>query len=248
MNIEIDGDSLLGTRTNQQDSYIYSKNKSDIIAILCDGMGGMNGGEQASNLVVKMLKDNYRNKASDVSIPDFLESEIEILDDAVLSLKDCRGTRLNAGTTIVAVVIEQDKLYYMSVGDSRLFIQRDNQLVPINREHNYRLKLDALLEEGIISEADYKKEEHRADHLISYLGSGNVTVWDVSKNPITLLEGDRILICSDGVTKPLPEEIINQLLEISPTAKHMALNIRASIEKLNLESQDNATFICAMCK
>lgn len=248
MKVEIAADTMVGKRDNQQDCFVYRQNENMTVAAVCDGMGGLNGGEIASRVASEAFINDMKSGLPLDNIPAFLEREAKLLDEKVFSLKNEKGQWLAAGTTIASVVILDDKMYFMTVGDSRILIARGNEMIPVNREHNFRLKLDALLEEGCISKEDYQKEEYRADQLVSYLGYGNITVWDVSQRPITLEKSDRILLCSDGVTKTILPEDLESIVCESQSAKHVVLNIKGTIEKINYLNQDNATFVVLECR
>ena len=121
------------------------------------------------------------------------------MDQAVNNLKNEDGRPLNGGTTVVAVVIENNKMYFLSVGDSKIYILRDNEILAVNREHNYRLSLDEKLKKGQITKEQYIAEEDQAEALISYLGMGNVSLMDINNEPFILQENDIVLLCSDGL-------------------------------------------------
>ena len=139
--------SILGTRKNQQDTVFGAVDGNRAIAVVCDGMGGMNGGELASQTAATILIDDYYNTTI-TDMREFFQKEAKKMDQAVNNLKNEDGRPLNGGTTVVAVVIENNKMYFLSVGDSKIYILRDNEILAVNREHNYRLSLDEKLKKG----------------------------------------------------------------------------------------------------
>lgn len=248
MNISIDGRSLLGTREDQQDYYIYKMTDELVLAAVCDGMGGLKGGALASQTAANLFKEDVQDAFPVDDIPDYLVREAHRLDEAVFSLTDDGGKWLGAGCTIVAVLIKDDKLFWLTVGDSRIFICRGEEVMPLNREHNYRLQLDALLKEDRITPEDYERENKYGGRLISYLGEGNITIMDVNTRPIELQKGDRLLLCTDGVTKSLSNTEICELLMKYPHAKMIAERTEANILSKELRNQDNATFVAITCE
>lgn len=234
--------SLLGAREEQQDSYIYRIN-SVTLAAVCDGMGGMRGGQKASSIATQIFKEDVKNNTPISNYASFLEREIDCLDKAVYELVDDKGVRLNAGTTIASVLIEQDRLFYMSVGDSRIYMKRGEEMLPVTREHNYKLQLDSYLEAGSITENEYKKELFRADQLISYIGLGDIVVKDVSAKPIHLIEGDMFLLCSDGLTKTINDNMLNSFLQSNNATEDIVEELKSYCMKHGGNSQDNTTFI-----
>ena len=88
---------------------------------------------------------------------------------------------------MVAAIVEKDELYWLSVGDSKIYIIRGEEIISVCREHNYRLTLDQRLEQGQLTQEEYAAEEYRAEALISYLGMGNVSLMDVNAQPCSML-------------------------------------------------------------
>lgn len=241
--IKIEAAILLGKRKNQQDYYIYKLGHNVTFAIVCDGMGGLNGGEKASYLVATELKNAIKKMAIDEDIPTFLLNEVKILDEKVFRLTDENGKWLKAGTTIVAVIIKKNKMYWMTVGDSKIFIARKNEMIVANREHNYKLELDQLKAEKKLSEIEYQKEMDRGEQLISYLGLGNVKLFDVNIHPFILEKNDRIMLCTDGVSRTVDEMKITKILTEERTIEQVKVAIEEEIKEIDLKNQDNATYI-----
>ncbi|MCI9336858.1 MAG: serine/threonine-protein phosphatase [Lachnospiraceae bacterium] len=203
--------SVPGARESQQDALFVGEGSGAVLAVVCDGMGGMTGGEKASALAVRMLAETFfQREPSDV--PGFYRGIVGDIDEAVYGLED-NGKRLGAGTTIVAVTVRPEGLYWLSVGDSRIYLLRRGQMLCPVLAHNYRLLLDGMLAEGAIDEAKYRQELPKAEALISFLGVGGVERMEVNPNPFRLEEGDRILLCSDGLYKSLPDGRIQEILE-----------------------------------
>lgn len=212
--IDMGVSSILGTREYQQDSLYAQRLNDGALGIVCDGMGGLSGGELASKTALKtMLSLFSAQKDMTTTIPDFLYRAAVEMDKAVVRLTDKQGNLLNAGTTAVAAIIQDGRLYWMSVGDSKLYLIRDNCLMTINREHNYRLQLDAQLEKGEITKAHYNNEIARGEALISYIGMGNVQLIDVNQQAIQLKNGDKVLLCSDGLYKCISEQMILETMK-----------------------------------
>lgn len=202
--------SAMGARESQQDALFTGEGAGAILAIVCDGMGGMTGGEQASALAVRMLAEAFFQRSPE-DIPCFYRGIVGEIDEAVYRLEG-DGKRLGAGTTVVSVVVRQEGLYWLSVGDSRIYLFRRGEMLCPVPAHNYRLLLDGMLAEGAIDEAKYQQELPKAEALISFLGVGGVERMEVNPNPFRLEEGDQILLCSDGLYKSLPDRRIQEIL------------------------------------
>lgn len=239
---------ILGTRKNQQDSMDVCQKEDSILAVVCDGMGGLQGGEIASSMTVKTIVEDYMADESE-DITSFLLNEVIKIDRIVSKLMDNEGSRLNAGTTLAAVIIREQKLYYVSVGDSRIYLLRGSEMALLTEDQNYGMTLKKSLREGKIDEEKYRQEEKYADALISYIGMDGLKVIGCnSDSPLTLLPGDKILLCSDGLYKSVPEEKIKgELINCNTENVKVCLEemIDSSYEytKKQNRKQDNTTAV-----
>lgn len=242
--ITIGTSSILGTRKNQEDT-IFGYGKGErALAVVCDGMGGLSSGEQASKSAVESLATAYFAKTDEVEIPEFFEKEAIKADEKVYLLADEEGKRLQAGTTITAVIIEKENLYWLSVGDSKIYIIRGDEILAVNREHNYRMTLDSMLEQGQITEEEYQQEEYKAEALISYIGMGNVSLMDINRQPFHLEDGDIVLLSSDGLYRSLREnEILDIIRQYQPDVQAVAEKLTAAALGEKKSGQDNTSVV-----
>lgn len=237
--------TVLGTRKEQQDTVFGFSREPFHIAVVCDGMGGLNAGETASQKAVEVLaKDFLKFEEDEEEIPEFLRMEAKKLDEEVYDLCDEEGERLEAGTTVAAVMIAGKKLYWMSVGDSKIFFIAGNRIFPVTREHNYRLSLDIMKKRGTISEEDYELESKKGEALISYIGMGNLRLIDCSQEAIVLEKGDRVLLCSDGLYRSLTEEEILNIVKKERNVQEAANALtRQVMGRAAVKSQDNTSVV-----
>lgn len=235
--------TILGTRSVQQDSLLTAENSSFFAAVVCDGMGGLEGGEVASQAAVSRFESDFEVLSDEDSAAFFLHEEAEILDEVVYELKTEEGQFLDAGTTIVAVIVRKNKLYWMSSGDSKIYYIHDGKMASLTREHNYRLSLDILKKRGMISEADYASESEKGEALISYLGMGNLSLIDGNQEAIQMERGDMVLLCSDGLYKSISEEEILGIALKYKNVQKMALALTDYVAEKKLPSQDNTSVI-----
>ena len=245
MGITLGVSSILGTRKNQQDTVFGQVDGDQALAVVCDGMGGLNGGEIASQTAVRTLvEDHYRNP--DVSdIPIFFRDEAFKMNEAVRELKDDRERPLDGGTTCVAAFVRGNALYWFAVGDSRIYLIRGNEIAAVNPEHNLRYKLDADLAAGKITKEEYKREEEsQGEALISYLGIDELKLMEINAKPFLLKERDIILLCSDGLYRSLPEqEIVALIHSDEPDMVAAARRLTGAVQSKGKWVQDNASII-----
>lgn len=235
--------SIIGTRNNQQDSLYVKCGEKASIGIVCDGMGGMEGGELASQTAVKILAEDFETYP-ETKVPWFLRQEAVKMDEAVAELTDAGGKAMNAGTTIVAIIIQENQLYWLSVGDSRIYIMRQNEFIQVNRDHNYKMRLDAQREADMISEEEYYIRMEKGEALISYIGMGDVSLMDINQVPFPLIDGDVVLLCSDGLYKRLEDEEIQEIIQSElPDVDEAANKLTRIVMDKTTGSQDNTSVI-----
>lgn len=207
--------SVQGDRACQEDRGFAAVEKEIYgIGIICDGIGGLSDGDRASDTAMRgFLKDFSEMDLKEEAYCDFFRREMRRLDDRIFVMKDETGRELSAGTTLCAVVIDEGMLSWVSVGDSKIYIIRDDMMVQCNREHNYRAVLDDMLKKGKISLEIYEQEIEKGDFLTSYLGMGDLSQIDANPHPLRLQRGDVVLLCSDGLSKILSQkQILSQVL------------------------------------
>lgn len=241
--IDIFGNTIQGNRKKQEDSIYYQFKKNIGMAVVCDGMGGLEEGDWASYIAVCLMKKHFNQISDTTDIPAFYEQEIHHLDSVICKLVDDKNKQLIAGTTFTSVIANNNKLYWASVGDSKLYHFSKGKLNCLTRAHNYRLQLEEELEKEMITQAVYKEEMKKGACLISYLGVGNMEYYDVCKTPFELIDGDVILVCSDGVFSSISDLELIQILEQNTNAADIVKTILNSIEMKNKKGQDNASVV-----
>lgn len=238
--------SGIGKRESQQDAgYVYADDNG-VLAIVCDGMGGIAGGQIASATAVTayLQKCKYNFDANTMS-GNYLwrQNAIIDVDDIVYSLKDEDGNRMGAGTTLLSIIIENNKLYWLSVGDSRIYIIRNNEMVQVTTDHNYFHILKSKKENNEISDEEFLTELVNGEALVSYLGMGGLELIDVNEIPFILQSGDIILLCTDGMYRNINEEILKGIIRTSSDMEDVAYRIERLIIDQDLPNQDNYTYV-----
>lgn len=229
--------SIIGTRAYQQDAVRVPEEAYDdkhFICVLSDGMGGLQGGEIASKITVDTFFQDFYECPMIDDYPSFLRSEIDKSDILVSDLKNEDGSPMEAGATLLAVIIDQSNLYWASVGDSRIYILRGDSIVQINEEHNYAYMLRRQVEAGTISFEEAEQDASK-DALISYIGMGGVSLIDINEIPFPLEDNDVLLLCSDGLFRVLNNEAIQLIIQ------EFFYNIPLAAQMLTTCAMDNST-------
>ena len=208
--IEVSSQSDIGcVRTNNEDSFGYWEPEDDQqflrkgrLAVVADGMGGYEGGQEASRMAVETLVEVYRDFAGNdpqAALIEALQTAHERIRQYSFSHPELRGM----GTTCTAAAIVRgthgsanyDELYYVHVGDTRLYLIRDGQITRVTRDHSY---VGRLVEAGMISQEDAEHHPQR-NILTAALGTNPDLIMDSPGHPEPLRPEDVLLICSDGL-------------------------------------------------
>lgn len=237
-----------GNRKYQQDAVYVSgsrkiagNRKTRVFAAVCDGMGGMADGGRASSTAIRMFREGFEKieKEPNIQIPTFFRQGIRSVDAVISQFPKEAGK--GSGTTLVAVIAENNRLYWASVGDSRIYILRGRDMIQVTRDHNYMLRLQQMVDNGqmTLQEAQAKKQK---EALISFLGIGNVTLMDINEQPFEMQFGDIVLLCSDGITKTLPDDQIRDIIKNDAVSmKEKAKILVEAAVRGNTHSQDNTS-------
>ncbi len=242
--------SIKGCRADQQDSWFvtapskvspFKLNRS--FAIVCDGMGGLESGDRASLTAVSMMKLAVKKlPTKQVDIPHFLSEMLDYIDYEI-SHFDNLQTDKGSGTTLVAALIENRRLYWASVGDSTIFMFQDGLLKPITGKHNYKMFLEKLVENGKITR-DQADSDPRQHTLISYLGMGGIAYRDINSKPYFMKNGDMLLLCTDGITDNLTNDEITQIIyDNYEDLYECSRAITAAAAEKNKDTLDNSTVV-----
>lgn len=236
--------SSIGDREEQQDRAGYSLGAESGQVVLCDGMGGHAAGRMASMIAVSEFLSSRNISTMGANIYDALAETAKYIDKKVHSISDEKGNWLQAGTTFIAVVVSDNKVHWASVGDSRIYLHKDNKLYQLNEEHTYEHALDEMLKYQSITKEEYDSEIVYGDALISFLGIGDLSIIDGIKDPMYLESGDKILIMSDGLYKIIPDNeicsILNNFADLSDALSTLDLKVKAKAKRENIQ-RDNMT-------
>ena len=196
--------SRKGGREKNEDRMGYCYTRESGLFVLADGMGGHPEGEIAAQIALQATSALYQREARPaIADPEkFLTAALMAAHHQIIRYASEKGMLDTPRTTLVAVLLQGGCATWVHCGDSRLYVARDGKLLTRTRDHSYAEQQSA----GII-----KLEHVNRNILFTCLGSPTKPVFDIT-GPIDLQQGDRILLCSDGLWGSLTDdEIVNQL-------------------------------------
>ena len=242
---EIASDQIDGARDYQEDAYMVSQlgdteaGDSCALVVMADGMGGHAAGNVASNMVIATFNKTFQSNFPTEKIAESLTESLNRSNDQIsTSVKETPALR-GMGCTMVSAYLQDDNLYWVSVGDSHLYVIRDRELTKHNADHSYGAYLDMMKEQGMDIEEQAGMSRNM---LMSAMTGEEISSIDVSETPIKLKAGDRVIVASDGLDT-LGNGAIIQYSSWSTTAKECVYALLKAVEDANKINQDNTTLI-----
>lgn len=239
----------IGRRSGQQDSFAVSDVEDEslcrekgVIAIVADGMGGLADGDKISSMVTLSLFRHFHERPIVGTAGDVLLQMLKEANEEVNRFLG--GKQGKCGSTLVAGIVRDKKCYWISVGDSHIYLYRGGSLMQLNREHVYGADLDAKAANGEISREEAMRDPQRGA-LTSYIGMGRLEKVDRNLTPLTLQTGDRLLFMTDGVFGTLSEKQIAEAMHY-PVEESVRLMDEA-IRAVGKSNQDNYTAVILEC-
>ncbi len=224
------------SRKMNQDSVFASSTPVGMLPnlfIVADGMGGHKAGDYASRFVVDRIvkmANEYRNMDTVMFLRMAIEETNSYLYDESLKNPDFEGM----GTTLVLAVIEKETMYVANVGDSRLYLLRDN-LEQITRDHS-------LVEEMVLmGKLERGSESYKSQKNIITRAMGILPCVDVDFFEVPLQECDCVLMCSDGLTNMVDDAGISRMLKTTDTLEEQTDALIAAANENG--GKDNITVI-----
>jgi len=205
-------------RTNNEDAFGYWEPESDQeflrkgrLAIVADGMGGHDRGEEASRLAVEVVCETYRE--SQTSPQESLLAGFHTAHERIRERASEQAKGESMGTTCTALSLVGAQMWYAHVGDSRLYLLRDGELTCLTSDHS---RVMELVRVGIVRPRDAETHPDR-NVLLRAMGIGQQLQPDAPSQPLELRDGDRVLLCTDGLWGVVGDEQLRAVLqEFSP--------------------------------
>jgi len=221
-------------RSANQDSYCIDPDGR--FFIVADGMGGHAGGEEASRITVDVIK-SFLDAEWDLQLSpqELLQSAISLANNEILKDQESHPVRRDMGTTVVILIFKDDEPWYCHIGDSRLYRLRGAKLEQVSEDHTWIAK---AIQSGTVDIEEARSHPWR-HMLMQCLGREDIE--KITANKVDFQPGDRLLICSDGLTEELSNErIANQLKTIRSSEQATNALIAAAKAK---GGKDNITVV-----
>lgn len=241
-----------GRRALQEDLLIarFARDQEFGFAVLADGMGGHAAGEVASAMIVAAVAALIEDRAarpgwSGTTVPPTLREAARAANDDLRARADQSPDMAGMGATLLAPVVFRRRLFWVSVGDSPLFLFRNGRLKRLNEDHSMVPQLDFLMRSGVIPASEGFGHPDRYC-LTSVLCGQPIARMDCPDLPIFLEEGDVLIAASDGLLV-LTEVEIETLLAatLRLDGDGIAKALMAAVEAAADPEQDNVS-ICVI--
>ncbi|MGB3343259.1 MAG: protein phosphatase 2C domain-containing protein [Aequorivita sp.] len=198
-------------RHHNEDSIAFSfpeNDRQNLIAVVADGMGGHNAGEVASKMACDLLLDYCMNNWKQLSPEKLLHKAFLKAHQEIVAAGKSNIEQEGMGTTATSVIIQQDVCYIGHIGDSRVYLLRNGALMQLSTDHTL---VNEMFESGEITERE--RDHHPMKNvLLQALGTTPTIQPQIPCDGWAINEGDRLLLCSDGVYDALSVEDIKDLL------------------------------------
>ncbi len=232
----------IGKRSLQEDAVTYMPAAGGMLGVVCDGMGGHEDGECASNTVITAFTRAFKESALADDIPARLQEALYLANDALAATQHEPG---ESGTTLLAVFIRDGKLWWISVGDSPLYLWSGAdpyRMDRLNEDHSMRPFADKMYKAGRMS---LQRALSQRSILRSAVMGSVIELIDLSSVPLILHPGDTVFACSDGLTvwnEILREPSFKALIAARKQSSEALVSLVMEQVKDMLEpQQDNAT-------
>lgn len=232
---EVFGAAIQGARSEQQDAYRlrWIENEEAWLLVLADGMGGHAGGGTASKIAVDGFVAAFVSQRSrGATLEDAFQAALNDANVRIAQAQQAQPDLADMGTTLVAAHLSQAGVSWISVGDSPMWICRDDRLRRLNEDHSLR---------EIAGSA-----KNLRNMLQSVLNGAPIPMVDCQAAPVALRPEDILLIASDGILTLDEDEIAATLQQLySRGASSVGNSLLDSVSEYQRSNQDNCSVIVA---
>ncbi|HET7832331.1 MAG TPA: protein phosphatase 2C domain-containing protein [Gallionella sp.] len=237
MNFTIHQASHIGNRRYNQDRVAYVYNSDAVLLVLADGMGGHQQGEVAAALAIETFTAAF-SQLGETRIADpkaFLADTMRHAHERIMQIP--RADKQSVpGTTCVAALVQDDRMYWGHAGDSRLYLLRDGAVLTKTRDHSI---VQQWCEWGMISVEEARTHPKR-NQITNCLGGSELAFFMESGATVELQPGDVLLLGSDGLWGPFTDRELAEAFASRPVVEVLDSLIERALEREAGQS-DNIT-------
>ena len=240
----------IGRRARQEDAVIadFSQGSELGLAVLSDGMGGHDDGDLASRIIVgemfgELFFSAARMEALKTSAQETFRHALGMANKSLKRHAEAGSISQDTGGTLVSVAVMGEKLRWISVGDSPLYLFRDRRLHRLNEIHSLATQIDMMARCGELDEETARNHPQRG-YLTSALTGGKVKHIDCPDTALHLKPGDIVLLASDGLNVLSDRQICEYITRFRrrPCEK-LARGLMDKVREQNVENQDNVSIV-----
>jgi len=229
MRIDYFGKSDKGKVRKTNEDYFAAERvgNDEYLFIVADGMGGHRAGDVASRLGTQHFIRHYkkfRNKKN--SVMEAMNLALQKANSIILAKSSSDPRKRGMGTTFSAVALTEANAYYVHIGDSRIYLLRDEEMHQLTTDHTF---VGKMLEEGRITE-DEARDHPQKNILYMSLGAAKALEPEIKKQ-MEIRQGDTLIMCSDGLNNMVSDEVIQEYIQ--------SFNIKQAVEELIKLANEN---------
>ena len=215
--------------------------------VLADGMGGHAAGDVASKIILTEVFSELKFHFADVGAfearaPEILRSVADLANETLRQHTRSHPETDGMGATLVVPALVENRLWWISIGDSPLFLFRNGKLSQLNEDHSMAPQIDFMVKSGLM-DAQVAANHPDRNCLISVLMGTRIPKIDCPAKPFELLAGDIVVCASDGLQFLTNAQIEKVLAKYRKTrSTEIAERLLGELIKLDDPDQDNISF------
>jgi serine/threonine protein phosphatase PrpC len=232
------GSKTIGDREIQEDEYCMMETEEGSMAVLADGMGKQLAGKIAARLTVQAFRDMFEDRNAFYNPQYSFRKAFQGANREILNQLDENQGCASVG----AMMLKARKLYYAVVGNVRVAVYRNHELVPVSSGHTINLLAKQKYEEGKLTreEAVSLLNHHRLYNFVGQDGFQDVEFFDT---PINLYRGEYVLLMSDGLYETARWKDMEECLEMEGDCQQKAYRLIELVNQSAEQEKDNAAVV-----
>lgn len=240
---ETGASKTIGDRELQEDEFGLTEKDVGVMAVLADGMGKHYGGKIAARTAVQVFLDIFEDRNSFYNPQYSFRKAFQGANREILNQLD----ENQGSASVAAVMIKEKKLYYASVGNVKIAVYRNHELVPVTAGHTVNVLARQRFQEGKLTrkEAVALLEHHR---LYNYVGQDGFHEVEFFDTPISLYRGEDVLLMTDGLYETARWKDIEACLEAKGSCQEKAYRIIELVNQSPMEDKDNGAVVVVRVK